>query len=91
VDWLVSTASRGDAAVDTLYHSAGALLNISYSSGAPRDALRRAGGSAALTGLASGFYAPHVVQCARLALANLRGAVPPTMQHADPQGPVDPA
>jgi hypothetical protein len=91
VDWLVCTASRGDAAVDTLYHSASALLNISSSSGAPHDALRRAGGPAALTGLASGFYAPHVVQCARLALANFRGAVPPTRQHADPQGPVDPA
>jgi hypothetical protein len=89
VEWLVNIVSRGDAAADTLHHAAAALCNIAYTSGAPREALRKAGAAVALTGLASGMYPPAVAQCARLALANLRGGVPPVLQHAEAHGMVD--
>lgn len=88
--WLVNAVTRGDAAADTLFHAAAALCNITYTSGAPHDALREAGAIAALTGLASGLYQPHVAQCARIALANIRGEADPVLQHADSHGQVDP-
>jgi hypothetical protein len=87
--WLVKAVSRGDAAADTLHHAAAALCNIAYTPSS-HEALRKAGAVAALTGLSSGIYPPHVSHCARIALQNLRGEAPATLQHADSHPGVEP-